>query len=239
MLDINKINTISIEEYKKVVDKDSLNDLEKYFLFEKHRLINKWFHYFEIYDRHFSKYRNQDVVVVEIGVYKGGSLQMWKNYFGDKCKIIGIDIEPSCKQYEEDQIEVIIGSQEDKNFLQQLKSKIPKIDILIDDGGHYMNQQKTTFEELFNHISENGIYLCEDLHTSYWQVYGGGYKNIDSFIEYSKNFIDYINAWHSHTNLLQVSDFTRTAHSIHYYDSVIVIEKRLIYHPGSYQSVNE
>lgn len=68
MLDINKINTISIEEYKKVVDKDSLNDLEKYFLFEKHRLINKWFHYFEIYDRHFSKYRNQDVVVVEIGV---------------------------------------------------------------------------------------------------------------------------------------------------------------------------
>lgn len=68
MLDINKINTISIEEYKKVVDKDSLNDLEKYFLFEKHRLINKWFHYFEIYDRHFSKYRNQYVVVVEIGV---------------------------------------------------------------------------------------------------------------------------------------------------------------------------
>ena len=78
-----------------------------------------------------------------------------------------------------------------------MKAKIPKIDILIDDGGHSMNQQIISFEELYSHIKEDGIYLCEDLHTSYWKTYGGGYKNKESFIEYSKNFIDYINAFHS------------------------------------------
>jgi hypothetical protein len=68
---------------------------------------------------------------------------------------------------------------------------------LIDDGGHTMKQQINTFEEFFTSIAENGVYLCEDVHTSYWSKYGGGYKKSGTFIEYSKNFIDYINAWHS------------------------------------------
>ena len=95
-----------------------------------------------------------------------------------------------------------------------------------------MKQQINTYEELFPFIDDNGVYLCEDLHTSYWPEYGGGYKSSDSFIEYSKNFIDYINAWHSvETNRLSVTDFTKSVHSLHYYDSVLVIEKRSIEKP--------
>jgi hypothetical protein len=90
-----------------------------------------------------------------------------------------------------------------------------------------MKQQINTFEELFPHIDENGIYLCEDLHTSYWWKFGGGYKRKNTFIEYSKNFIDYIHAWHSkQPKKLRVSEFTKSVSSLHYYDSILVIEKR-------------
>ena len=60
-----------------------------------------------------------------------------------------------------------------------------------------MLQQIVSFEELFDHVKPDGTYLCEDIHTSYWMNYGGGYKRRGSFIEYSKNFIDYIHAYHS------------------------------------------
>jgi len=204
-----------------------MNDLEKYFRENTGNLINKWEHYFDIYDRHFSRYRGTDVCVVEIGVFQGGSLDMWKQYFGPKCRIYGIDINPHCKQFAQEQVEIIIGDQEDRNFLRSLKNSIPRIDILIDDGGHTMKQQIHTFEELFPHISPNGVYLCEDLCTSYRRRYGGGYKRRGTYIEYSKNFIDMINAWNSRQpRKLAVTDFTRSADSIHYYDNIVVIEKK-------------
>jgi len=203
-----------------------MNDLEKYFAENTGGMIHKWKHYFEIYDRHFSRFRNTNVHIVEIGIYHGGSLRMWKNYFGSNCQVFGIDINPHCKKLEEDQIKIFIGDQEDRNFLKSLLKEIPRIDILIDDGGHFMKQQIVTFEELFNSIDKNGVYLAEDLHTSYWSDYGGGYKKRGSFIEYSKQFIDWVNAWHSRSNKLSITEFTKSVHSLHYYDSILVIEKR-------------
>ncbi|OFY67503.1 MAG: hypothetical protein A3H98_13825 [Bacteroidetes bacterium RIFCSPLOWO2_02_FULL_36_8] len=203
-----------------------MNDLEKYFIENKDRLIFKWLHYFEVYDRHFSRFRNKEIVILEIGVSQGGSLQMWKNYFGDKAKIYGVDIDPNCKKLEEENIKIFIGSQSDRNFLKELKNKIPPIDILIDDGGHKMTQQIATYEVLFEHVKEEGVYVCEDLHSSYWLMYGGGLKRRGTFIEYSKNFIDYLHAFHSEQKRFKVNNFTRTANSIHYYDSIVIIEKR-------------
>lgn len=209
-----------------------MNDLEKYFKANTDRSIHKWQHYFNVYDRHFSRYRGTDVHIVEFGISEGGSLQMWKEYFGPKCQIYGVDINPYCKELEEDRIKIFIGDQEDRNFLQSLARDIPRIDILIDDGGHRMQQQINTFEELFPHIDDNGIYFCEDMHTSYWKGWGGGgYKKSGTFIEYTKNFIDYINAWHSQTPRLSVSPFTRSARSLHYYDSILVIEKEVVDEP--------
>lgn len=205
---------------------DTLNDLEEYYYRQPHRKIEKYAHYFEVYDRHFQKYRGRECVIVEVGVFKGGSLQMWKNYFGEKAHIIGIDIEESVKAFEEEQISIEIGSQSDREFWKCFKEKYPKVDIFIDDGGHTMEQQIVTFEEMFEHIAEDGVYLCEDIHTSYWNRYGGGYKNDNSFIEYSKNFIDYIHAWYSADVRLQKNSLTTSMKSLHYYDSVLVIEKR-------------
>lgn len=204
-----------------------MNDLERHFLTNQGRLIHKWMHFFDVYDRHFSRFRGKEITVVEIGVYHGGSMQMWKEYFGDKAQIHGVDIDPRCKQLEEDRVKIHIGSQSDRAFLRKLRAELPPIDILIDDGGHTMRQQIITFEELYGAVKPDGVYLCEDLHTSYWLQYGGGHRRPGTFIEYSKHLIDKLNAWHSEEGSLKVDDFTRSAGSVHYYDSIMVVEKQV------------
>lgn len=79
-----------------------------------------------------------------------------------------------------------------------------EVDIFIDDGGHHMTQQITTLEKMFLRVRDGGVFLCEDLHTSYWDRYDGGYLRQDSMIEKSKTLIDTINAWHSQVADLQV-----------------------------------
>ena len=145
-------------------------DLMKFWLFEEHRCIDKWTQYFRVYEQWFSPYRGKDIVFVEIGVQNGGSAQMWRHYFGKDAKIIGVDIDPRCKELETDGITVEIGSQEDPNFWAAFREKYPRVDILLDDGGHTMNQQIVTFKEMFPHIRDGGLYMCEDCHTSYWSV---------------------------------------------------------------------
>lgn len=215
-----------------------MNRLEEYFYSNKGRLIHKWKHYFEVYDRHFSRFRGQPIVILEIGVSQGGSLQMWKDYFGPNAKIYGIDINPKCSELEEENIKIFIGSQSDRCFLRNIKEQVPPIDILIDDGGHTMRQQIVSFEELFTHIKDDGIYLCEDVHTAYWLQYGGGHKRMGSFIEYSKNFIDYINAWHSKQHSLKVNEITKSVFSAHFYDSIVVLEKRRMEPPYAIKTGN-
>ncbi len=209
-----------------------MNDLERFFRHNTGRLIHKWHHYFEIYDRHFARFRGQPITLVEFGVSQGGSLHLWRDYFGPQVQIVGIDINPNCKRFEEPGVRIEIGDQADRPFLRRLAASLPQIDILIDDGGHTMQQQIRTFEELFAKVAPTGVYLVEDLHTSYWSKWGGGVRRRGTFIEYSKDFIDRIHAWHSRDpRRLPVSDFTRSVHSLHYYDSVLVIEKRPLQPP--------
>lgn len=210
-----------------------MNELEQYFEKNDKRLINKYQHYFDVYDRHFSKYKGQDITIVEVGVFQGGSLQMWRSYFGPKAKIWGIDIDTRCKLLEEENTNIVIGSQEDENFLESIYDKTGPIDILIDDGGHTQKQQIKTFKILFDKIKNDGVYLCEDVHTSYWLSYGGGSNRMGTFIQFTKKLIDKLNAFHSEENSLQVDCFTRSAKSIHYYDSIVVIEKGIITKPTS------
>jgi len=208
------------------------NDLQSFFEQNTGRVIHKWMHYFEIYERYFKRFRNKEVHFLEIGVSRGGSLQMWKNYFGEKARIYGVDVNPHCKKFEENQVKIFIGDQANREFWNKFKKEVPKIDILLDDGGHTMVQQINTFEEMFDHISANGIYMVEDVCTSYWHRFGGGYKNPNSFIEYSKDLIDALNAWYSQNeSIFKVSEFTRQSYSINYYSSVVVIEKTIIEKP--------
>lgn len=215
-----------------IVNRKENNPLTEYFLSNKKGLIHKWIHYFDIYHRHFKKYRGKKITLIEFGVSHGGSLQMWKSYFGPKARIIGVDINPECARLAEKGIEIYIGSQEDSAFLKNLMHKIGPVDIAIDDGGHTMIQQNTTLQEVYPFVKEGGTYLAEDLHTSYWSEFGGGLKRQGTFIEKSKELIDQLNAWHSRdSESLKIDSFTRTTASMHFYDSIVVFEKNAVEEP--------
>lgn len=212
------------------------NPLYKYFKNNNGRLIHKWLHYFDIYHKYFDKFRGKQVTVLEFGVSHGGSLQMWRDYFGKNARIIGVDINPECAKLADNKTEIYIGSQEDKKFLSRIMKDIGQVDIVIDDGGHTVFQQNTTFDVVYDFVKTGGIYLVEDLHTNYWREFGGGLKKSDTFIEKSKSLVDSLHAWHSRdAESLTVDDFTKTTYSIHFYDSVVVFEKEDIKEPSHEQ----
>ena len=194
------------------------------FLTNDQRLIHKWKHYFPVYERHFARFVNTDVVFFEIGSGQGGSLQMWKRFLGPHARIIGIDLRPECKGFAEDQIEIRIGDQSDKVFLLDLCKEFGAPDVVLDDGSHIMSHIHASFSVLYPQLPRNGVYLVEDLHTAYWAEYEGGLRRQESFIETCKGLIDELNADHSR-GVLPATEFTRTTLSMHFYDSIVVFEK--------------
>ena len=208
------------------------NPLERYFASHAgERQMVKWFHYLEIYHRHFARFRGKSPVVLEIGVFGGGSLQMWSEYFGPGATIIGIDIDPACARFRGPGIEVLIGDQADRAFLAEVRGKVPRLDIVVDDGGHTMLGQIASFEELYPHQQPDGVYLCEDVHTSLYAEYGAT-EGATTFLEYAKGLVDRLHAWHSRDpSRLAVDAITRTTHSCHFYNSVFVAEKRAMQPP--------
>ena len=216
---------------------DEANPLAEYFYSNSGRGACKWHHYFEIYHRHLARFRGQSPIVVEIGVAFGGSLPMWHHYFGPETRVIGVDIDPACRQFEDAGTTIIIGDQADRDFLAIVRERVPRIDILIDDGGHTMAQQITTFEELYPHIQPEGIYLCEDVHTSLLPNFVGGYLRKGTFLEYSKALVDRLLSWHSpDPATLKVDEFTLMTHGMHFYNGVVVIEKRRMEPPRQFMT---
>ena len=192
------------------------------FLTNTSRTIHKVAHYFPVYERHFKRFIDQSVVFWEIGVFKGGSLQMWKRYLGPFAVIVGIDINPECKNLEEHQIHVRIGNQSDTSFLQTVIDEFGAPDVVLDDGSHVMSDVCATFSYMYDKLNKNGVYFVEDLCTAYWDQYGGGLKREGSFIELCKDLIDSINARHNGLPL----EFADSTFSMCVYDSIIVFEKR-------------
>jgi hypothetical protein len=215
-------NSNGCNEIDRNEPKDS-NPLQDFFdARQEGRGIWKWLHYFDIYHRHFQKFVGRKVHVVEIGIYSGGSLDMWKNYFGEKCHLYGIDIARGCKQYEDSQTKIFIGDQGDRKFWQEFKQQVPHIDILIDDGGHQTEQQIVTLEEMLPHIRPGGVYLCEDVtgDTNGFSAYINGLAmNLNGAVP---------GTWKKSPNgetKAQRTPFQQEIESIHLYPFVSVIEK--------------
>ena len=197
--------------------------LHRYFLNNGGKRLHKWLHYFDIYERHFERLRAEPITMLEVGVSGGGSLEMWASYFHPESRIVGIDINPDCAQHAKDRIDVHIGSQDDVEFLEGIVDQYGEFDIVLDDGSHINSHIIATFEALFGHVSKNGVYFIEDLHTSYWPKWGGGLKKPGAFMEYAKDRIDELNA--SHIKGMEPTEITKTTTSITFYDSIVVFEK--------------
>jgi hypothetical protein len=147
--------------------------------------------YFDVYDKIFERFRNKKITFVEVGVLNGGSLEIWKKYFHEDSRIIGIDLNPECKKFEEKGVEIFIGDQSSEIFWNDFFKRVGKIDILLDDGGHTNLQQIVTIMKSIKNINDDGIIVTEDTHTSYMPKFGNPSKY--SFINFAKKLIDDIN----------------------------------------------
>ena len=207
--------------------KSELSDgfLHKFFLNNAHKRLHKWVHYFDIYERHFERFRGKSPTMIEIGVQGGGSLAMWKEYFGPGCQIVGVDINPQCKAHEAEGIEVFIGSQDDRSVIDAIFDRHPKVDIVLDDGSHMMKHLIDSFELMYERLQPNGVYMVEDTHCCYIDRYDGGVGREGSFMEFVKHKLDEINAVHT-KGKLPVSQFTRSTDCVACYDSIVVFERR-------------
>jgi hypothetical protein len=177
----------------------------------------KWFNYFAIYEKLFAQYRGKEITFCEVGVLDGGSLVMWREFFGPQARIIGIDNNPECKLLEKlAAIEIIIGDQADPNFWQNLNDLNYKIDILLDDGGHTNKQQIVTLYHSLELINDGGLIVMEDTHASYINYFGNPSKY--SFIEYSKYLVDVLN---SRFFVNPTSTISTSVHSIQFFESIV------------------
>ena len=178
--------------------------------------------YFQVYEEIFSKYVGKEITFVEVGVLHGGSLFMWREYFGEKARIIGIDLHPAAKGLEKHGFEIYIGSQSDINFWKNFFTKIGKIDILLDDGGHGNVQQIVTLSEAIHNTNDDGTIVIEDTHASYLKKFGNPSKH--SFINYSKYLIDVVNSRFPDTELKKNNNFRNKIYSISFYESIVAIK---------------
>jgi len=174
--------------------------------------------YFQVYEELLSKYRNKKITFVEVGVLNGGSLFMWRDFFGLEARIIGVDFNPLAKRWEEDGFEIFIGSQSSPDFWRDFFSSIGMVDVLLDDGGHTNEQQIVTTHQSIPFIKDGGLLIVEDVHASYFKDFGNPSKY--SFINYAKLFIDGINARFPGVEVVK-NMFRDAVYSAHFYDSIV------------------
>ena len=193
--------------------------LDLFYKSEKKSL--KWDKYFPVYEDLLSKYKNKKITFVEVGILNGGSLEIWKKYFGKDSRIIGIDLNPICKKFENKNCEIFIGSQSDPSFWRDFYNKVGNVDIILDDGGHTNEQQLTTLLESLNFINNGGVHIVEDVHTSYLKRYGNPSKY--SFINFSKKSIDDINFTFPKIGSFKNS-INKIVHSIEFFESIVAFK---------------
>jgi hypothetical protein len=194
------------------------------------RKVHKWIHYLDVYERYLGRYRNTDFRILEIGVFDGGSLEMWRRYFGAAATIVGVDINPQCAQRVHSPNIVRIGSQADRSFLEKVVADLGPFDVILDDGSHIAEHQRASLDILFPTLREGGIYIIEDTHTSYWPDWSGGYRRRTSIIEVVKRMVDDLHGWyHNHSTQSTARDWID---SIHFHDSMIILEKARKSQPG-------
>jgi hypothetical protein len=200
------------------------NPLVKYF--DRHtegRGIWKWRHYLDVYHRHLQNFVNREVVLAEIGVFSGGSLDMWQHYFGNEIWIHGIDLDESTRNYASDRVRIHMGDQEDRDFWRQFRKEVPILHVMIDDGGHSPQQQRVSMEEILPHLQPGGVYICEDI-----------IGESNDFSSYVGGLIASLN---SGVSALEspASGFQRAVYSVHCYPFITVVE-RTDHNVGSFLS---
>lgn len=192
--------------------------------------VHKWHHYLPLYERYMSRWRDRPVRFLEIGVSKGGSLQMWRKFFGPEAVIYGIDILESCAALNGQAAQVRIGSQDDPAFLRSVVDEMGGLDLVLDDGSHHMQHIEASLDVLFPLLSDGGTYMIEDLHTAYWPRFGGGLQAPGNFFNSVRGLIDDMHHWY-HSAPPRRPDLSAMITGMHVHDSIVVLDKGKVHPP--------
>ena len=205
----------------------------------------KWLHYFDVYDRHVGEFLaerdrrglREPLRVLEIGVWRGGSLELWREFLGGDAVIFGVDIDPESARVPSDTAKVRTGSQTDQTFMRGVLQEMGGVDLIVDDGSHRSQDVLESLRFLYPALACPGLYIIEDLHTSYWSDWGGGFKSKRSSLEQMKSLVDVLHAPYTDA---RVDEFgLGMTHSslkgVHFYDSMVVLEKDTVPDPIPYR----
>lgn len=199
-------------------------DLAEIYATNRDYVVHKWHHYIPLYDRYFGRHRGTGVRFLEIGVAKGGSLQMWRRFLGPEAVLYGIDIRKDCARFDGVFGQVRIGSQDDPEFLARVVAEMGGVDVVLDDGSHRMSHIEASLRALFPLLSEGGTYMIEDLHAAYWKGFEGGFDAPGNFFNTVRGIIDDMHQPYHHRDL-RLPEMKRAVRGLHVHDSIVVIEK--------------
>ncbi|KAF4968438.1 hypothetical protein FZEAL_10396 [Fusarium zealandicum] len=151
----------------------------------KHGSDKVTFHkYHYMYEKHVRSLQGKPVKLLEIGLGCNAALGPGASYYTWLEFLPGVDLyfiennKRCAEQYKSKNanVSIAIGDQADPSFLKEFSDESTKdslFDVIIDAGGHSMEQQITSLEYLWKSVKPGGLYVIEDLHTSYWEDFGG------------------------------------------------------------------
>ena len=177
--------------------------------------------YFPVYEALLQKYIGCEFTIVEVGVFNGGSLFMWRKFFGPKARIIGVDLNPDALEWEKQGFEIIIGDQSSETFWVELFQKIGKVDVVIDDGGHTNRQQIVTSHHAIQNINDGGVLIVEDVHTNYFREFGNPSRY--SFVNFTHRIVDGVNS-RAHSLRQTYAQYSSRVYSVSFFESMVVFQ---------------
>jgi hypothetical protein len=216
-----------------------LNDLAIFYGTDK---SSHWHNYAEIYEKYFAPLKDSRIKFLEIGLAMGYSAHMWEHYF--------TEAELHFIENEKNFLEIYQSHAPERSFCHSLDQAnenellefISKtggnFDIILDDGGHQMDQQINSFRTLFPALKSGGIYIIEDLATSFSHLNTSVTESLPgTTVFFLKELIDQINSFTvrpphlpyfcaDYTKHHNLNYYQQHIHSIHFYNCMVVIIKR-------------
>lgn len=220
-----------------------MNSLFELYSTHQGKVSDKWGIYLPTYDRIFLPYRNKPVLLLEVGVQNGGSLEIWSKYFTQAQKLIGCDINPACAalKYADPRVAIVVGDANTDLAERQISIHALHFDIVIDDGSHRSSDIIKTFARYFPKVVDGGVFVAEDLHCSYWQEFEGGLHDPYSSMSFFKLLADVVNHehWGAHQKRDELTkgiakrygvtlheELLSCIHSVEFVNSICVIRKQ-------------
>lgn len=209
----------------------------------KGKVVDKWSSYLNTYDTIFAPYKDKKVNILEIGIANGGSLDVWAEYFHNAKHIVGCDINPNCGslKYDDERVSVVIGDANETETINKIKAISEQFDIIIDDGSHLNPDVIKTFALYYPLLNYNGLYIVEDLHTSYWTGWGGGLRLPLSSMSFFKRLADvpnyehwrikrkrkeYLKYFEQYYSVEFIEEELATIHSVMFVNSMVIINSK-------------